>query len=364
MRRVVGLRVSDPGTVDDLVQETLARLLAVEDRLDHAALAPYAIVTARNLVRSLARRRQSELRRGHRLLDLSQPDDPEERALREEDRRTLTAALARLPEQERLSLIAHDAEGVETKRLAEHLGSSPGAVAVRLSRARARLRVEYLLSLRGVELPTPACKSVLFAISSGQKREQRALGAGDHLLACEPCALLSQSVAKRGQPPAALWPFVGLADVVRWLRRTVRSHPAPAATATAAVGGLAVWAIILLTGDTDPTLFVQDRSPIALSGAEPMAPYADRTVEARAARVQAVPGPGGFWLGESPAERVWVDLHEAEPSRPIAAGQRVSFRGRLVPNTAETLDRAGAGGPNDRAQLERQGYHVDVEAFS
>jgi len=55
LRRVVGARVRDPDTVDGLVQEALARVIAVRGRLDDEAVAPYAIVTARNLVTSLAR---------------------------------------------------------------------------------------------------------------------------------------------------------------------------------------------------------------------------------------------------------------------------------------------------------------------
>jgi hypothetical protein len=50
LRRVVGVRARDPDTVHDLVQEALARVIAVRGRLDDGAVAPYAIVTARNLV--------------------------------------------------------------------------------------------------------------------------------------------------------------------------------------------------------------------------------------------------------------------------------------------------------------------------
>lgn len=49
LRRVV-VRARDPDTVHHLVQEALARVIAVRGRLDHEAVAPYAIVTARNLV--------------------------------------------------------------------------------------------------------------------------------------------------------------------------------------------------------------------------------------------------------------------------------------------------------------------------
>jgi DNA-directed RNA polymerase specialized sigma24 family protein len=40
LRRVVGALVRDPDTVDDLVQEALARVIAVRERLDDEAVAP------------------------------------------------------------------------------------------------------------------------------------------------------------------------------------------------------------------------------------------------------------------------------------------------------------------------------------
>src|SRR5215216_3939423 len=58
LRRVVGARVRDPDTVDDLVQEALARVIAVRGRLDDEAVTPYAIGTARNLVTTLAREQE------------------------------------------------------------------------------------------------------------------------------------------------------------------------------------------------------------------------------------------------------------------------------------------------------------------
>jgi hypothetical protein len=42
IRRVVAARVRDPQVVDDLVQETFARLLQARPRLDDDALAPFA----------------------------------------------------------------------------------------------------------------------------------------------------------------------------------------------------------------------------------------------------------------------------------------------------------------------------------
>ncbi len=363
VRRVIGHRVPDPATADDLTQETLERLVAIEGRLDPNALAPYALVTARNVVRGWARQQERQLRHHHRMLDPRQAEDPEERALQDEERGAVAAALERLPPAVREPLMAHDVEGVATKALADRLGTTPAAMAVRLTRARARLRVEYLLALRRAQLPTASCKRVLLAISAGDRRQQRASGAGEHLLACPRCAALSEPLVHRRRPLAALWPFLGLDHLVRWLRRSARGHPATAAVTGVAVAALAVFAVVAFQGgDPQPALFVQAGSSIPLSGTEPMAPYGGMTVEARGAPVQSVVEPTGFWVGSSRAERVWVDVHDqAEPSPQLVPGQRISFEGTLVANTPQTLERAGRAGPEDRAQLERQGYHVDVE---
>src|SRR4029450_7475336 len=52
VRRVIAARVRDPHLVDDLVQETLTRIMTVRSRVEDGTLVPYAIVTARNLVAS------------------------------------------------------------------------------------------------------------------------------------------------------------------------------------------------------------------------------------------------------------------------------------------------------------------------
>ena len=362
VRSVVGARISDPATAEDLVQEPLARLVVVERRLDASALGAYAVVTARNVVRGKARAEERELRHRPRMLDPRQPEDPAARALEKEDRRALAVALERLPGPERDSLIAHDVEGVDTATLAERWGTTPGAVAARLARARARLRVEYLLALRRVELPTESCKPVLLAVSAGDKRKQRALGAGEHLLTCPECPGLSEPLVRRRRPLAALWPFLGLDHLARWLRRSAREHPAPTAAAGVAATALAVWAVVAFTGgERPPELFVRAGSSVPLSGDEPMAPYAGMTVEARGVPVQSVVHPRGLWVGSSRAERVWVDVHDEGGAVPeLAPGQRINFEGTLVANTAETLEQAGRGGPEDRGQLERQGHHIDV----
>jgi RNA polymerase sigma factor (sigma-70 family) len=197
LRRVIAARVRDRHVVEDLVQETLARVMATRRRLEPRALAPYAVVTARNLTRSLATSEQRSKRHAHRLIDLREPALPEEEALRREETRAITTALGKLSQYDQEALVAHEVEGTDTTTLAASRDSTPGAVAAQLSRARARLRVEYLLELDQAEPPTAHCRPVLLALSAGDRRRQRDLDAGGHLLACTWCARLSEPLLDR-----------------------------------------------------------------------------------------------------------------------------------------------------------------------
>jgi RNA polymerase sigma factor (sigma-70 family) len=197
LRRVIAARVRDSHVVEDLVQETLARVMAARRRLEPQTLAPYAVVTARNLTRSLATSEQRSKRHAHRLIDLREPVLPEEEAQRREESRAITTALGKLPQHDQEALVAHEVEGTDTITLAANRDSTPGAVAAQLSRARARLRVEYLLELEQGEPPTPRCRPVLLALSAGDRRRQRDLDAGGHLLGCTWCARLSEPLLDR-----------------------------------------------------------------------------------------------------------------------------------------------------------------------
>ena len=51
VRRIIRARVSDQAVAEDLVQETLVKVLARKNRIEPGMLEPYAIVTARNVVK-------------------------------------------------------------------------------------------------------------------------------------------------------------------------------------------------------------------------------------------------------------------------------------------------------------------------
>jgi RNA polymerase sigma factor (sigma-70 family) len=199
LRRIVGARVSDQAAADDLVQETLMRVLAAVERVEPGMLEPYAIVTARNVIATMWVEKDRHRRNQHRVVDLRPAPMPDEDLLAQEEQAAVAAALSRLSQRERETLLAHEVAGQDTKSLAAELGSSPGAVAAQLNRARARLRVEYLLALEQTEPPTDRCRSVLLAISGGDRRRQREVDAARHLLECELCARLSQPLVERGQ---------------------------------------------------------------------------------------------------------------------------------------------------------------------
>jgi serine/threonine-protein kinase RsbT len=95
-------------------------------------------------------------------------------------------------------LLAHEVSGQDTRTLAQQLGSTAGAVAAQLNRTRARLRVEYLLALEHLEPSSERCRPVLLALSGGDRRRQREVDAGRHLLECGLCARLSEPLMERG----------------------------------------------------------------------------------------------------------------------------------------------------------------------
>jgi serine/threonine-protein kinase RsbT len=198
VRRIVGARVGGHPNAEDLVQETLVRVLAARHRIEPGMLEPYAIATARNVIASMWRQDDRAARNRHRLLDPVEPEAADGRVVAVEESRALSAALEQLSEHERHILLAHEVAGQDTRSLAEENDSTAGAVAAHLKRTRARLRVEYLLALEHIEPPTDRCRPVLLAISGADRRRQKEVDASRHLLECESCARISEPLIDRG----------------------------------------------------------------------------------------------------------------------------------------------------------------------
>jgi RNA polymerase sigma factor (sigma-70 family) len=404
VRRVVAARVSDPAAVDDLVQEAMVRVLEARPRLEQAALAPYAVATARNLTASMYRSQARQKRNAPRIYDPSRPERPDEVTLRREEDEAIGAALASLSERDRHTLIAHEVEGVSTADLAAEQHSTPGAIAVRLARARATLRVDWLVAYRGVELPTDRCRPVLIALSAGDRRRQRELDAAGHLRTCPVCPDLSDPLIERRRSLAAWLPLMGLWWVLKALWDWIKGHKVAAGlTATVlAVGG---WIAIPRDNRPEPpapqagpaTTVVP---PATTPPAAPAAPATPATTPAPAVPGVSVggrplrPGDGslgavagssitfdnapvfdgdgdgevdadeGFWVGRE-AARIWVEFTDKGESPPtVTKDSRISFTGRLVRNRPADgfAGRVGARPAEDGALLDRQGWHVEVHS--
>jgi RNA polymerase sigma factor (sigma-70 family) len=392
LRRVVGARVRDPDTVDDLVQEALARVIAVRGRLDDEAVAPYAIVTARNLVTSLAREEERSRRHRPRLIDPSEPERPEDAALRREEAAAVEAALAGLPDHEREAVVAHEVEGVDTATLAGARQSTPGAVGTQLARTRARLRLDYLLALRRVELPTARCRPVLLALSAGDRRRQLTLDAGGHLMQCPTCASLSRPLIERRRSIAVLLPLLAL----WWLWRRIQAWAGrrPVLASLAAVSVATATGLVLVPplvergqaprpapttttlpppaaapgsatpgggGGSGVRLVVPGRSLLPVPGREVLARHAGQRVRGVNVPARGVYADEGFWVGTGGDDQLWVQLvGRGESPFQVRPGQRATFTGRLVPSPPGFAERVGMV-PEEGATLAgRQAHHIEV----
>ncbi len=379
VQRVVEARVDDPAVVDEVVQETLARLLEVRWRLDRQVLIAYGIVAARNMVTSELRTRAQHgahtravgtvRRDGHYL-------DPADTVLAEEERAAVRQALAEAAPADRELLVRHEVAGDPVASIAAEIGASPATVGARLARARARMRLRHVLALRRTELPTPACRGVLEAVSLGDRHRQRALGASAHLLSCTVCADVSEPLLHRSRSLAGVLPFGWLLLGWHWLLRTVRSHPAASGgVATAAAAGVVLAAVLAQDRPVAPVQPVAVSSPtaapivrpvpaataLALStggtrllpgGRVQLRSYAGKSVTGTRLLVLAVPADEGFWAGtRRGAPRVWIQLvtehgNGGESGAPVRAGMRATFTGVV---------RVG-----HRSQPGKDGPHVEV----
>jgi serine/threonine-protein kinase RsbT len=387
VRAIVRRRVRDEEAVDDLVQEAFVRLAAARERLNGSALAPYAAAVARTVVIEAARRRDRLERHLPRMVDRLPPAEPDDVVLHAEERDAVEDALDRLPPADRAALVAHEVHGARLDSLATATGTTPGAAAARLARARARFRVEYLIALRRVDLPGDACRPVLVAISAGDRRRQQALAAGDHLLSCPTCGSLAQPLAERRRALTALLPFVVATNAARRLAGKARAHPA-AAVAGGAVAAVAVTAAVVTArqpdtpvraplaaatsvepGPTEPPGATSTTAPEALTvgdrplldlAADELPAFAGQRVEASGVQVLGVPADEGFWVGSGPDRRVWVALEDSgESPVDISPGQRLDFVGTLVPNPPGYAESLGLP-PTDRAALTMARHHVVV----
>jgi RNA polymerase sigma factor (sigma-70 family) len=385
LRRFALSRLDDPHDADDVVQETLTRVLAARGRLEDATLTGYAFAVARNLI--AAHYRDADLARRHagQLVEPREPAQPEHVVLAAEDHRAPATALHDLPQHQRDQLVEHVVHEVAVTDLGGESGA--GAVAAQLARTRARLRLDYLLALRGVTLPTPRCRPVLLAVSAGDGRRQAALRSGDHLRTCRTCAELSEPLLQRRRSLAGVVPWIPLGAWYDRLVRWLRAHPAQAAGSAAATVVATVIVAVVASAASSPgpappapaasppsaspppsasapldATLTGPRGPV-LPDAGNLRALAGQEVRARGVRVLEVPADEGFWVGDDTQHRVWVQLRTSGESRQdIRAGQSLTFTGIVVRNDGGFVRRVSLSNADGADELTRQGAHIEVNA--
>src|SRR6188508_3086055 len=119
LRRIVAARVGHHPAAEDLVQETLVRVLAARDRIDPGMVEPYAIATVRNVMASMWRDQDREQRNRHRAHDPREPEQAAERVVATEEQVAIAEAVRRLDDRDREMLLAHDIDGEPTRALAQ-----------------------------------------------------------------------------------------------------------------------------------------------------------------------------------------------------------------------------------------------------
>jgi RNA polymerase sigma factor (sigma-70 family) len=388
LRRFALSRLEDVHDADDVVQETLTRVLAARGRLGDETLTGYAFAVARNLIATQHREAEVHRRHAPRLVDPREPEQPDHVVLAAEERRALATALRDLPERQRDQLVEHVVHDTAVTDLAKESGT--GKIAAQLARTRARLRLDYLLALRGVTLPTPRCRPVLLAVSAGDRHRQTALRASDHIANCRTCFELSEPLQRRRRALAGVMPWIPLGARHGQLVRWVRAHPAQSVTAgTLSAGAAVVVAATVLSGTpaaqqanpvpsppppatatspsasstpaADTTLIGPDGPVLPVAG--DLADLAGRSVRARGVRVLAVPADEGFWVGDRPGHRVWVELRTGgESPETIRSGQRLTFTGVVVRNDPGFVRRLGLSDADGAHELTRQGAHIEADA--
>ncbi len=384
LRRFVRAHSASSQDVEDVVQETVARVIEAGDRLSLDTTLGYSIVVARHVMADQAARAGMERRRAHRLVDLRRPASPEDVVVLDEDRAAVVSALTELPFEERELLLAHVLDDEPIADIASSSGATQGSVTARLLRMRARLRLDYVLAVRNVELPTKRCRSVLLAVSASDTRRQTQLRAGHHLLTCSVCSAVSQPLLRRRSVLAAVLPWLGLGSGLGMLRRLAHNRPVQATAAVTAASLGAAGLVVAMHRPAHSTPAATTNRATVSTAAPPAKPsgtlvrasdgtpllpvpndltaMAGDTVTGRDLPVSAVPADEGFWVGDGTSGRIWVQLTRERGESPftVKAGDRVSFTGKVAGNESGFAHRVGVTPQEGSRTLTRQGAHLTV----
>lgn len=135
----------DPADAEDIVQETFLKLWYIREKLDdYRSVEGLAVQVARNLSLDKVKSRRPAGTEAEALsLDSGTPD-PAEQLEREEAVSRIRQLILRLPNLQQTIIRMKDVEGYELSEIAEITGTQIEAVRVNLSRARKKIREQFL----------------------------------------------------------------------------------------------------------------------------------------------------------------------------------------------------------------------------
>lgn len=384
-RRTLLARNGDHHLVEDLTQETIVKVAAVADRLSDDALRAYAVVTARNALVDHYRNHATAQRHAHRLVEYRSFDGPEQLSLEREETDALAVALDRLDDHDRQLLVAHESEGTPLAQLAADHHTTDRAISMRLARARAVLRVEFVLAIRRIEHVPTQCRNNLIALSAGDKRRQDELGTAEHLLRCPACADMSKPVIQRRRNIAA-WLLLAPAEALRRYASSLRhSRTTQIATIATTAAAVTIAYVVAQPDMAQPGLEAAAESTVATTAAtttppaptsspavvtapptDPCLAAADATIidatldscpfTLIAAPVTDVPADEGFWITAPDGQPAWVRIvGPGESPQQVSTGQTITLTGTIRSNTGN-LDAT----PEQQADINARSAHLEV----
>lgn len=136
----------DPEEAEDVIQDVLLKLWFLRERLDrYRSIDSLAMVITKHLCINRRRDRHIELVGLEEGMGILMEDTPEREMMRDEQMEELLALIGKLPDLQQAILRMKHVEGFEVEEIARLTGSNPVAVRTNLSRARKKIREQFLM---------------------------------------------------------------------------------------------------------------------------------------------------------------------------------------------------------------------------
>ena len=139
----------DTDEAEDIIQDVLLKLWFLRERLDdYRSIDALAVVITKHLCINRKRSRHLDTVALEEGLDIGMEDSPERILIKEERMEELLALISTLPNLQQAILRMKHIEGFEVEEIARLTGSTPVAVRTNLSRARKKVREQFLMRNR------------------------------------------------------------------------------------------------------------------------------------------------------------------------------------------------------------------------